>query len=153
MTSLERPNGTAVTKAGVAKTTETITYVVLQEDLNIRRPFGQFDTNPRGDKVTIFCKAGHRLTQSAFDRLFLEPDVQVINPQAGKAGDKVQVTGTNLDGVTGVTVGGVAATAVIVVSSTLVEFTVPAHAAGVVDIVLTDDAGAHTITGGFTYTA
>src|SRR5205823_5908322 len=52
-----------------------------------------------------------------------------------------------------VTVGGVAATNVIVVGATSITATTPAHAAGAVNIVVTTPGGSGTLTNGFTYLA
>jgi hypothetical protein len=51
----------------------------------------------------------------------------------------------------GVTFGGAAGTAVTVTSDTELSVTTPAHAAGVVDVVVTTDNGTATLAGGFTY--
>ena len=50
------------------------------------------------------------------------------------------------------TFGGTAATNVTVVSSTSITATTPAHAAGAVNVVVTDSGGSGTLTNGFTYT-
>ena len=53
-----------------------------------------------------------------------------------------------------VTIGGVAATTVVVGSSTSIIANTGAHAAGAVDVVVTNtDAQFGTLTGGYTYTA
>lgn len=77
-----------------------------------------------------------------------------ISPDNGSVagGTNVTLTGTNMNGTTGVTFGGVAATAVTVVGATSVTCTTGAHAvAGVVDVVLTDERGDVTVANGFTY--
>jgi hypothetical protein len=67
-------------------------------------------------------------------------------------GDTVTITGTNFGSwVTGVTIGGVAATNVLVVNSTTITCTAPAHAVGAVDIVVTAADGNGTIVAGTTY--
>lgn len=73
-------------------------------------------------------------------------------PTAG--GVMLTLTGTGFaDGAT-VTLGGAAATSVVIVSPNLARAVIPAHAAGQVDVVLTnDDAQAATLTNGFTYVA
>lgn len=81
------------------------------------------------------------------------PTVNSIEPNTGAAagGEVVEITGTDLTNTTGVTFGGVAATDVEVVDETTVLATTPAHAAGAVDVVVTDNVGADTLTGGYTY--
>lgn len=49
------------------------------------------------------------------------------------------------------TVGGGAATAVTVTSPNRLTCTTPAHAAGAADVAVTNDSGATTATGAFTY--
>lgn len=57
------------------------------------------------------------------------------------------------DGAT-VTIGGVAATSVVVVNQLTITCTTPAHAAGAVDVVVTNlDGGTATLTNGYTYVA
>lgn len=83
------------------------------------------------------------------------PTVTGIAPNSGPAagGTAVTITGTQMTGVTGVTFGGVAATAVVVVNDTTVTAVTPAHAIGAVDVVTTDADGSFTSVAGFTYTA
>lgn len=76
-----------------------------------------------------------------------------ISPSSGSTsgGTGVTLTGTGFTGATSVTFDGVAATSVNVVSSTTVTAVTPAHAAGVVDVVITTPAGSETLTNGYTY--
>lgn len=62
-------------------------------------------------------------------------------PSGASAGDTVTLTGSYLSGVTAVTVGGTAATAVAVTSPTRVTFEVPAGSAGSAPIVATSPIG------------
>ena len=55
----------------------------------------------------------------------------------------VTLTGTNFTGATGVTFGGTSATGVTVNSSTSITCTVPAHASGVVDVIVTTPSGSN----------
>jgi subtilisin-like proprotein convertase family protein len=75
---------------------------------------------------------------------------QDINSGDLPGGEVVTFTGTGLTNVTGVTVGGVAATFVAIDANTL-EVTVPAGAAGTVDVEITDGTDTVTITGGWSY--
>jgi len=56
------------------------------------------------------------------------PTVSNVSPNRGPdaGGTSVTVTGTNLTGATAVTIGGVAATSVVVVNSTTITATTPA---------------------------
>lgn len=76
-----------------------------------------------------------------------------ITPASGPTtgGTVHYITGTDLDTVTGVTIGGTAATLFEALSETLMKVTAPAGAAGAKDVVLAP--GAVTLAGGFTYAA
>lgn len=81
------------------------------------------------------------------------PNLISASPNAGPVagGTTVTVAGTNLTGTTAVTVGGSAATSVTVVSDNQLTIVTPAHAAGLVDIVVTTASGPGTLTNGYTY--
>lgn len=84
------------------------------------------------------------------------PTVTSVTPNQGSAagGFTVTITGTSFAAVPSVTFGGAAATGVAFASSTSLVATVPAHAAGVVDIVVTNpDGQSGTLEDGFTYVA
>ena len=85
-----------------------------------------------------------------------KPTVTSISPNSGTAsgGTAVTITGTGfLSGAT-MSLGGTTATGVTVVSSTSIKATTVAHAAGVVDVVVTNtDTQSGTLSGGFTYNA
>lgn len=81
--------------------------------------------------------------------------VSSVTPNTGSrsGGTRVTIAGANF--VVGATVrfGGVAATNVIVVSSTSITATTPAHSRGVVNVVVANpDRQSGTLTSGFTYT-
>ena len=63
----------------------------------------------------------------------------------------VVITGANLTGVNSVTFGGVAASPIAVINSTTVHAWAPAHAAGLVNVVVTNSYGTGTGTNVFTY--
>lgn len=82
------------------------------------------------------------------------PTVSSITPPSGSTagGTAVTITGTGFVATPTVTFGGSAATSVVFVSSTSLTCVTPAHAAGAVDVVVTNpDAQAGTLTNGFTY--
>jgi uncharacterized repeat protein (TIGR01451 family) len=79
-----------------------------------------------------------------------------LSPNQGSSagGTPVTITGSGFvnGGSLGVTFGGNAATAVTVVNATTITCTTPAHATGVVDVVITNgDGQPTTVTNGFTY--
>jgi hypothetical protein len=110
---------------------------------------GKFE---KGDRVLFY--AGQVVPQSAIDALFVDATVTSVVPATGPAagGTDLVITGTNLGGVLGVTIGGTAATMVRVLSETKLTCKAPAHAAGAVNVVVTDDSGPVTVTNGYTYT-
>ena len=71
------------------------------------------------------------------------PIVNSISPTTGSAagGTTVTITGTNLGGTTGVTFGGTPGTTVTNISATSVSAVSPAHAAGAVDVLVTNGTG------------
>ncbi len=82
--------------------------------------------------------------------------VASVAPPSGPLGSTtpITITGTGFTGATGVTVGGVAATSVVVVNSTTITAVVPTSATvGAKDVVVTTPAGTGTGTGKFTYNA
>lgn len=82
------------------------------------------------------------------------PAVSSISPDIGDpaGGGLVRtLTGTGFTGTTGVTFGGDAATSVIVVNDTTITCLAPAHAAGLVDVVVTNPSGSDTLTNGYEY--
>jgi len=83
------------------------------------------------------------------------PTLTGVSPNSGPiaGGTVVTIAGNGLGGPAGtVTFGGVAATAISQVGDPpSYQCTTPAHAAGAVDVVLTNGGGTVTSTGGFTY--
>ena len=83
------------------------------------------------------------------------PTVTSISPTSGSTagGTAVSITGTGFLAGATVKLGGTAATGVTVVNSTTITATSPAHAAGAVNVVVTNtDAQSGTLTNGYTYT-
>eukprot|EP01037_Dinobryon_pediforme_P005920 gene5920-5989_t len=82
--------------------------------------------------------------------------VASVAPPSGPLGSTtpITITGTGFTGATGVTIGGAAATSVVVVNSTTITAVVPTSATvGAKDVVVTTPAGTGTGTGKFTYNA
>jgi phosphatidylinositol-3-phosphatase len=84
------------------------------------------------------------------------PTVSGISPNTGSTagGTSVTISGTNFSSGATVSIGLTAATNVVVVNSTTITATTPAHSAGTVNVVVTNsDAQSGTLVNGFTYTA
>lgn len=82
------------------------------------------------------------------------PTIASVAPVSGptSGGTLLTLTGSGFASGATVTVGGAMATNVVIVSPVLARVVVPAHAAGAVDVVLTnDDMQAATLSAGFTY--
>ena len=82
------------------------------------------------------------------------PTISSIAPNSGSSlgNTSVTIAGTNFASGAGVTFGGTAATNVVVVSATQITATTPAHAAGAVNVVVTNtDTQTGTLANGFTY--
>jgi glucose/arabinose dehydrogenase len=83
------------------------------------------------------------------------PSVASITPNTGttSGGTTVTIMGTGFLSGAAVKVGGTSATGITVVNGTSITATTPAHAAGAVNVVVTNtDAQSGTMTGGYTYT-
>lgn len=76
-----------------------------------------------------------------------------VSPASGTiaGGTAITIAGTGFAAGATVTVGGAAATSIVVVSATEITAVTPAHAAGVVDVAVTVDSTTATSAGGFTY--
>jgi hypothetical protein len=83
------------------------------------------------------------------------PTVTVCSPSVGPTpgGTPVTISGTDFTSGSTVTIGGVAATSVVVLNSATLTCVTPAHAAGTVDVVVTNVVGPGTGVGLFTYQA
>src|SRR2546422_5125294 len=95
------------------------------------------------------------MTRSAYT-LVAAPTVTGVSPGSGPAagGTSVTITGTNFVSGATVTLGGTPATSVVVASSTQITATTAAHAAGAVNVVVTNpDTQTGSLTNGYTYVA
>jgi hypothetical protein len=104
-------------------------------------------TNPSGLSGTL---------SSGFTYGSAAPTVTGVVPNSGPTtgATSVQVTGTNFASGATVSFGGTAATGVTVLNATTLNATTSAHAAGAVNVVVTNpDGQSATLSGGFTYVA
>jgi len=84
------------------------------------------------------------------------PTLSGISPTSGTTagGTPVTVSGTGFLAGATLSLGGTAATNVVVSNSTTITATTPAHAAGAVNVVVTNtDSQSGTLTGGYTYSS
>jgi serine protease AprX len=92
--------------------------------------------------------------KAAVDLALVRPIFSGLSPSFGSVlgGTLVTITGANFVSGAGVTFGGTAGTSVVVVNSTKITAMTPAHAAGSVDVVVTNpDTSTATQSGAFTY--
>lgn len=129
----------------------TAVVVASATSITCTSPAGSFP-GPVG--ITVNGANGAAYKASAFT-YNAQPSVitsisAITGPAAG--GTNVTIVGTGFTGASGVTFGGTAATNFVVVSDSFITCTAPAHAAGAVNVVVTDAAGNGTLTNGYTYT-
>lgn len=157
----QKDSGTRVTAANYTDVTDPVSdpdpMVRVLEDLIERGEYagGSDATADTGDdRVTKAFRAGEVVRQSAILGALTEAVIESITPATGPAagGTVVSIKGSGLDGVTGVTFGGTAGTALNVVDPGEVRVTTPAKSAGALNVAVTDDSGVKTVTNGYTYT-
>lgn len=97
--------------------------------------------------------AGEVVPTSMVNGMFVAATITSITPATGgvAGGTNVTIKGTDFAGASGVTFGGTAATNFKVVNNTTITCTTPAKSAATVDVVVTDDSGTVTKTGGFVF--
>lgn len=107
---------------------------------------------PQGSSVGYVRRTAVRLTNVIFKHPS-RPTVASYTPATGLAagGTAVTITGLNIKGATGVTVGGTAGASFVSVSDTSATFSTPAKAAGTYPIVLLHPGGDIAV-GNFVYT-
>ena len=135
-TSVSVVNGTSITASTPAHAAGVVNVVV---------------TNPDNQSATLT----NGYTYSAPPPP-AAPTISSVTPNSGTTagGTSVTVTGTNFTSGASLSFGGVQASNVVVASSTSITATTPAHAAGAVNVVVTNpDNQSATLTNGFTYTS
>lgn len=141
--------GTTVTFGSVASPLVTLVNPTTIDAVTPAHAPGVVDVsvaNPDGAQATL---------SGAFTFTRAAPVVTAIAPASGTTlgGSLVSITGVGFASSVTVTFGGVAATDVVSMDG-LLRVRSPAHAAGVVDVVVTnDDAQAVTVAGAFTFVA
>jgi hypothetical protein len=108
------------------------------------------------NELVILFDAGQIVKTSKWNAAFPLAAVVALSPATGPhtgGGTVVTMTGQNFTPGTTVTVGGVAATSIVITAPNLMTFTTPAASgAGAANVMVTNDGGALTLTGAFLYT-
>src|SRR5439155_1298585 len=149
VTGTDFADGATVSLGGTAATNVTVvssTSLTASTAAHAAGAVNVVVTNSDGQSGTL--TGGYTYTNPA-------PAVSAISPSSGTSsgGTAVTVTGTGFAAGATVSLGGTAATNVTVVSSTSLTATTAAHAAGAVNVVVTNSDGqSGTLTGGYTYT-
>lgn len=136
-------NGDVLTKAQLLALTENVTYPADKRfTAPVYQTFTYRNTSAHGAGKRKAFVPGQVVTAAYIDGLYVAGTVTNVAPATTPlAGGKVTVTGTNLDGATGATVGGTAVTNFKVLSNTKIEFTAPAKTAGNQALIIVDDGG------------
>ena len=143
--------GASVTLGGTAATSVTVvssTSITATTPAHTAGAANVVVTNSGGQSGTL--NNGYTYTSSN-----PAPTISAISPVSGPAagGTAVTITGTGFLTGAGVTLGGTAATNVVVVSSTSITAKTAAHAGGAVSVVVTNtDGQSGSLSNGFTYT-
>lgn len=117
---------------------------------------GSREIAPTATTDYTLTAAGPGGATSATTRVTVSPLLHGVSPNSGSVngGDRVVVAGAGFQSDATVMFGGVAARDITVASSTEIDATTPAHAAGVVDVMVTaPGAPSATLNGVFTYVA
>ena len=139
--------GMQVTFGGVAATGVTVTSATHATVTTPAHGVGDVT-------LSVSTPGGVFSAPGAFD-YYAVPMLTSISPGAGplEGGTTVTLTGSGLRGDMQVSFGGVAGTIVAFTSPTQLSVTTPGHAAGVVDVSVSNPGGSATLSGGFAYLA
>ncbi len=152
--------GAGMTNGGFSKAGTSFTSEVITPDGDIAEDEVVFSTGSYGATATLAAYGSQNwvmqmiaLKASGSSGTGSAPTLSSVSPASGSSsgGTAVTLTGTNFVAGATVSFGGTAATNVTVVSSTSITATTPAHAAGAVNVVVSDTGGSVTLTNGFTY--
>jgi ribosomal protein S11 len=142
--------------AGTLTLTGTATVAIYQVALeSVTFSTTSTSVTPRTINWTVTNSVASSAPATSTVDVLLPPTVSGISPSSGPTagGTPVSITGTNFTGATGVTIGGAAATNVVVVSGTSITATTPAGTAGTASVVVTTTYGSNVANTLFTYVA
>ena len=150
--------GTTVTITGTNLTGATLVTFggVAATTLNVISSTSMTAVTPSGiagsQAVSVTTPGGTETVGGAFTYV-AAPTITLVDPPSGllAAGTAISITGTNFTGANSVTVGGIAATSVVIASDTSITAKTPAGSVGAKTIAVTTAGG--TATSGFTYIA
>lgn len=150
--TIKNAAGTAVTKTTMKSAMTTVTQkAIYTPDQDYFEYYVLEGTTGETGKKLV-AKQGVTITEDEVDRLFPTAVFTAMTPTTGPAagGTVVTITGTNLLGVSNVTFGGTNGTSLTIITSSKIQVTTPAKAAGAHAVVIVDDAG-NVAAGNFTY--
>ena len=149
ITGTNLTGATAVTFGGTAATTYTVNSSTTITATTPAHAAGAVD-------VAVTTPGGTATSTGAYTYVAPPPTVGGIVPVSGTTlgGTAVTISGTGFLAGATVTIGGVAATSVVVSSATTITAVTGAHAAGAVDVVVTNPGGASgSLASAYTYVA
>jgi len=125
---------TGATSISIGGTTATSINVVNDNSVTCVAPAHLFGAA----SVVVTATGGSNSDNTLFTYIQPAPVVSSISPANAltTGGSNVTIFGDNFTGATGVTIGGISATSVIVVSNTTITATTPAHSAGIASVVV-----------------
>jgi hypothetical protein len=105
-------------------------------------------------KKQLKFRAGQIIKQKEWDAAFATPTISTVFPATGPAagGTAITITGKNYAPGATVTVGGTAATSIVVVNPAKITAVTPAKTAGAHDVAVTTTGGTATADDAFTTT-
>lgn len=152
-----KADGTRLTKSTMTALTSTPASAdpPVQFSVDV---FQAYNSDPQSgtdfeSQSRLAYAAGQIIRTSTLNAEFVAATIASISPATGPAagGTTVTIKGTDFGGTSGVTFGGTAATSVKVINATTITCVTPAKSAATVDVVVADDSGNVTKTGGYVY--
>ena len=146
--TIQKADGTVVTQStfnsNITEQVQPSLWLIDQDYYETYHLVGDPETVKNGKRLKY--RAGRTITTAQKADLYKEPTISTVTPGTAGTGGGVVLTivGTNLDEVTGVTLGGTACTSVTVVSKTTIRATTPAKSAATYSVAVTTPAGTAT---------